>query len=56
MTTERQVTMFYTGAVIRMCDCHNSDTRVYSDGYKEYVSCTICGRSWKLIEEKEKNL
>ena len=54
--SERQVTMFYTGAIIRMCSCPGSDTRIYSDGRKEYVSCAICGGSWELTGEEGEDL
>ena len=54
--TDRQVTMFFTGAIIRMCDCHGSDTRIYSDGRDEYVSCEKCGEAWKLTGEEGKDL
>jgi len=53
---DRQVTMFYTGAIIRMCDCPGPTPQIYSDGKKEYVRCNYCKQTWELTGEEGKYL
>lgn len=49
-------TMFYTGEIIRMCDCPRPDLEVYSDGRKKYAHCDNCSQTWELIEEEGEDL
>lgn len=54
------VTMWFTGAVTRFCNCGTDELPVkpcdpiYTDGKTEFVHCNFCGKTWDVATGKER--
>jgi hypothetical protein len=42
-----QVTLWYTGELVKNCDCAGPYLAVYTDGRYKYARCETCNRTWK---------
>lgn len=53
------VTCWYTGAVVRLCECGTSKVpfspclQVCTDGTREWASCPMCNKTWDTRTLKE---
>ena len=45
------VSHWYTGGVIRMCNCGGPTLRVFTDGRNDYAHCPQCHTTWNLTLE-----
>ena len=54
--TDPEVSHWFTGEVIRMCNCGGPTLPVYTDGRHKYARCDICGKTWdaETLAEKQK--
>lgn len=46
-----QTSHWFTGAIIRLCNCEGPQLKTYTDGTDEYANCKQCNSIWKRVKD-----